>query len=263
MIIDGNKISKEIIWGLETKKPLPFGLAAILIGGDKSSESFLLQKEKLAKVLKISFQIFRFKDTDSQLIIEEKIKELNADPKIGGIILQLPLPKAFNQQVLIEKLSNFKDIDNLKDGGVFESPSVLTIKEILSRISFNIKNRVVAIVGLGFLVGRPIAKWLAGEVAGPKNVLLFDKDNFDKNLLKGADLVISGAGVSKLITGEFIKEGAVLIDFGYSYIDGRVFGDFDFESCEFKSKYITPTPGGTGPILIPELFSNLYKSAKL
>ncbi|MST04234.1 MAG: bifunctional 5,10-methylenetetrahydrofolate dehydrogenase/5,10-methenyltetrahydrofolate cyclohydrolase [Candidatus Pacebacteria bacterium] len=258
MIIEGKKIAEGIVAGLKKNKPIEKGITAILTMEDMVSESFLLEKRKIAEQLDIKFELVRLSDFSEEKEILAKIEDLNKDKNCGGIILQLPVAEKFNKDNLISKIDEKKDIDCLKGGKLVLPPAVETLKSILKFYKFNLKDKKISVVGLGFLVGGPISKFLIDEI-GKENVSLFDESNFNKEKLAESDLIISGTGSPRLINGEFIKKGVFLVDFGYSYPDGKVSGDFDFDSCELKSGCITPTPGGTGPILIAELFSNFYK----
>lgn len=258
MIIEGKKIAEGMVANLKKNKPISKGITAILTMEDMVSESFILEKRKIAEQLGIKFELIKFSSFSEEKDILTKIENLNKDENCGGIILQLPVADKFNKDNLISKIDEKKDVDCLRGGRLVLPPAVETLKSILKFYKFNLKGKKVSVVGLGFLVGGPISKFLINEI-GQENVSLFDEGNFNKEKLIESDLIVSGTGSPKIINGEFIKKGAFLIDFGYSYPDGKVSGDFDFDSCELKSGFITPTPGGTGPILIAELFSNFYK----
>ena len=258
-IIDGRKIAEKILNRLK-KQPKPKKiLAAVLVGTNPASISFLKQKEKAADSLGIQFQLYRFSSKISEVTLKKKINQLNRDPKIGGIIIQLPLSKKINRESIIELLAKNKDIDALKSSELVLPPAVGALDAILKTIRFALKGKRVVVIGRGFLVGKPIAIWLKSKV---KRLDIFYSTFFDKRILEQADLIISGVGVSGLVKGSQIKKGAVLVDFGYSASGGKLTGDFDFESCAKKAKYITPVPGGTGPILVAKLLDNFYRLTK-
>ena len=259
MIIDGRKIAGSILGRLR-KLPQPREiLAAVLVGQNPASVSFLKQKEKAAKSLGVAFKLYKLPSTVGAPELKRKIISLNRHPKIGGIIIQLPLPKKMNQSEMINLIGSHKDVDALKSSKRFLSPTVGTLKEILKAIKFNFENKKAVVVGRGFLVGQPIADWLRDKV---QLLTITDKDNFG-TALKAADLVVTGVGKPALITGSLIKKGSVIVDFGYSVtgrgLKRRVSGDVDFLSCQRKAAFITPTPGGTGPIVVAQLFENFYK----
>jgi|SRR3989344_5777634 len=269
MIIDGRRIAEKILNRLK-KQPKPKKiLAAVLVGKNPASISFLKQKEKAAKSLDITFKLYKFSSTLGEPRLKKKIISLNRNPKIGGIIIQLPLPKGINRDSIIALLAKNKDVDALKSAALVLPPAVGALDAVLKAIRFSLKSAWVVVVGRGLLVGKPIAEWLKNRVS---RLDIFYSTFFDKRILGEADLVVSGVGVSGLVKGSQIKKGAVLVDFGYSLKQegrrkrkrgtARIKGDFDFESCARKAKYITPTPGGTGPILVAKLLENFYKLSR-
>lgn len=265
MVIDGRQIAASILERLKKQLKPPKILAAVLVGSNPASISFLKQKEKTAQILGIKFKLYKFKSSISEGKLKAEIKKLNQDKRIGGIIIQLPLPQKINRKAIVQTLEVKKDVDALKSSGMVLPPAVGVLKEILERIHFKLRGKKAVVVGRGPLVGEPITKWLKSRT---KSLTVFHTRFFDKKMLKEADLVVSGVGKAGLIQGDFLKKGVVIIDFGYSISRSgltrissgkpRIQGDFDFESCREKAKVITPTPGGTGPILVAKLFENFY-----
>jgi 5,10-methylene-tetrahydrofolate dehydrogenase/methenyl tetrahydrofolate cyclohydrolase len=285
MIIDGKKIANDIVERLAVRsKPRRF-LAAVLVGDDPASISFLKQKEKTAQKLGVDFRLFQFPATVAKDVLRLAIKKMGNDPACGGIILQLPLPNREDELDVLSAISRVKDVDVLgkKALDAFRAgtnailpPAVGVVSEILAISNIPASERrgspngrqypisKFAIVGAGKLVGQPIAIWLTGKA---KEVIVLDKGD-DLNRLKDADVVISGTGVPGLIKPDMLKENALVIDFGYGErIAGsgerRVSGDFDanvleIENCKIAKLNHTPTPGGTGPILVAKLFENFY-----
>ncbi|MBI4119329.1 MAG: bifunctional 5,10-methylenetetrahydrofolate dehydrogenase/5,10-methenyltetrahydrofolate cyclohydrolase, partial [Parcubacteria group bacterium] len=177
------------------------------------------------------------------------------------VIVQLPLPAKYGRQPVINAVDPEKDVDCITERmlGKFYTgrspivlPAVGAVQEVLGTMNYELGMKKVAVVGAGFLVGKPIANWLMGRV---RELYILDKGS-DLDLLTGADLVISGVGQAGLIRPERLKEGVGVIDFGISYVDGKMRGDF--ESAELKAAWYTPTPGGTGPIVVAKLFENFY-----
>ncbi len=264
-IIDGKKIADEILTRLATlPKPKRF-LAAVLIGDDPSSMSFLKQKEKTAWKLGVDFRLYQFSASIAKDDLRLTIKKMGNDPACGGIILQLPLPNRDDEQDVLNAISRVKDIDVLGEKALAafragESailpPAVGVVREVIMDYGLLIMESTVAVIGAGRLVGRPIATWLTGKA---KEVLILDKGD-DLKRLEDADVVISGAGVPGLITPDMLKDGAIVIDFGYGLLNGKPSGDFNGEGLRIKDYglLITPTPGGTGPILVAKLFENFY-----
>lgn len=257
IVIDGKKIAAEILEPLKYQPKPEKKLVAVLVGDDSSSISFLKQKEKMAKELGIEFKLYTFTGDVDQEDLEEKIEEIGKDERVGGIIIQLPLPPRFNRERIIARINPKKDIDAITPNVLVESLPVAVLKAILSSVGYDINDKVVAVVGRGILIGKPVAEWIKGKC---REVLVFSSAS---NLadLKIADLVITGVGKAGLIKPEMLKSGVGVIDFGFDTKDGKISGDLDIKSLvtsHSSLSFYTPTPGGTGPILVAELFRNFY-----
>lgn len=265
MVIDGKKIAVDIIAELKKRpKPDKF-LAAILVGENPASISFLNQKKKIADELGVDFRLHKLPEDVPQNDLTGDIKTLAADANCGGIILQLPLPAGLDRNRTVEVIPPEKDVDALRSALQLNEvpsllpPAVLVVEAVIRNSKFEIQNSSVAVVGLGFLVGRPVANWAKGKF---KEVFLLDKGD-DLSVLKNADIVVCGTGVPSLIKPDVLKENALVIDFGYGQKDGKPSGDFDANSLINRSTNslisYTPVPGGTGPILVAKLLENFYK----
>jgi methylenetetrahydrofolate dehydrogenase (NADP+)/methenyltetrahydrofolate cyclohydrolase len=184
-----------------------------------------------------------------------KIKNICSDKKTGGIVIQLPIPPKFNLEEILNLIPPEKDVDALNNANInVLSPVVNTIKEILKIAKINPKSKNVVIIGNGRLVGMPAAKWFADQKA---IVTILDK--YSKDIIspiKQADIIISGVGKANLITPTMIKNGAVCIDFGFSEKNKKISGDFSQKVAK-KAGVFTPTPGGTGPLTVAKLITNL------
>jgi methylenetetrahydrofolate dehydrogenase (NADP+)/methenyltetrahydrofolate cyclohydrolase len=271
--IDGKKIAFQIIENLK-KMPVPKKFLAIfVVGNNLATESFIKQKEKVAKELGVDFRIYRFDSGISNDQLREKIRQVVFSSRCGGAILQLPLSSNLNYKYVANIIPPNKDIDLLSErmiGSFYNNrskilpPSVSTIVHILKEVNFDINlGKKVAIVGSGALIGKPAAVWFLSRA---KEVFVFNRGS-DFSFLKEADLVILGVGQPKLVKANMLKRGAGVIDFGYGFDDkGKVCGDFDADSLkDVKSDYLsfyTPTPKGTGPILVACLFENFYTLLK-
>lgn len=260
MVIDGEKIAEDIIAGLK-RQPVPGKfLAAIVVGDDPASVSFMRQKEKVARELGVDFQIYRRPTSIDSGELGAEIEELAGEESCGGIILQLPLPSRLDRARIIAMIPEEKDVDALRGGSAVPPPAVGVVHEIIENCELKIENLTVAVVGMGFLVGQPVAKWFRGRA---KELLTLDVGD-DLARLKNADVVILGVGKAGLVKPEMLKENALVIDFGYSRgTDGTLYGDFDSSQIEnWKLKIgnlrYTPVPHGTGPILVAKLFENFY-----
>jgi len=278
MIIDGKEIAKGILNKLNSlPKPGKF-LAAVLVGDDESSVSFLKQKEKVAKELGVDFRLYTFPKEIKNDDLRDEVRKIADHKTCGGVIVQLPLPEGVNAQYVLNAIPREKDVDVLGERalGAFYAdrnpvvpPAVGVVQEILVACRLPLVASSVAVVGVGALVGKPVSMWLTRRV---KELRLLHKGS-DFGMLQGADIVILGAGQVGIVTPEMLKANACVIDFGYDA--GK--GDFDASSLKsqisrlgrgspgaanlkFEFSY-TPTPGGTGPILVAKLFENFYKLA--
>jgi len=274
MKINGLEIAKKIIENLKSKpRPKKF-LAAILVGEDPTSLSFLNQKEKVAKELGVDFRIYQFPENIKNDELRREVNRIANQKPVGGVIVQLPLPEHLNKYYVLNPIPREKDVDVLSERalGAFYNgrnpvlpPAVGTIQEIIENCKLKIENLRVAVVGLGFLVGKPITVWLMGKCL--EIYLLYKGCDF--KILKNADLVITGVGQPGLIKPEMLKSGAGVIDFGYSISKSQsanrkaqIRGDFDTERLaisDVRLAFYTPTPGGTGPILVAKIFENFYR----
>ncbi|MDP2855675.1 MAG: bifunctional 5,10-methylenetetrahydrofolate dehydrogenase/5,10-methenyltetrahydrofolate cyclohydrolase [bacterium] len=265
VIVDGKNLAREILDSLR-----PFfvasktAFAVISIGDDPAALSFIKEKSRAAGTLGIEFLHFNFTSDVSNKFLRAKIGEIAKRKFIKGIIIQLPLPQKFNTQYLLNVIPVDKDPDllNERSFGAFLTgrfkiipPAAETVKIILEKYGIVIKGKACVVLGSGRLVGLPVANWLMQEKA-----TVFVLNEFTKNpekIAKKADIVVASVGKPDLITKNMIKKGAIVIDFGYGQKNGKILGDVDFESVKRRAGLITPTPGGTGPLLVAALFQNL------
>lgn len=263
IIVDGKKIADAIINDLKSKPAPQKFVAAILVGEDPASVSFLEQKGKTAKLLGVDFRLYRFPAAIKNDELRRETEKIAAHKTCGGVIVQLPLPEHINRHYILNVIPREKDLDVLGERalGAFYAgrnpvlpPAVGVTEIIIQEMNLRPEDLRVAVVGLGLLVGRPIAVWLMRKA---KELILLHRGS-DFSLLKEADLVISGVGKAGLVNTAMLREGAGVIDFGYCSVNGKLAGDFDPSHSELLGFY-TPTPGGTGPILVAKLFENFYK----
>ncbi|MEK7147142.1 MAG: bifunctional 5,10-methylenetetrahydrofolate dehydrogenase/5,10-methenyltetrahydrofolate cyclohydrolase [Patescibacteria group bacterium] len=264
-IIDGKKIKEEIIARLKNQPRPGKRLAAILFGNDRLSEIFIKEKEKAAKELGVDFKIYQFDEKLSNDQARDEISKIALQKPVGGVIVQLPLPEYLNGRYVLNVIPREKDVDVLGERalGAFYAnrnlvlpPPAGAVEEILNSKSYILNSKNVAVVGLGFLIGRPIGLWLIGKA---QEIYLLASQS-DLGILKHADLVISGVGKAGLIKPDMLKNGAGIIDFGYEEVNGKAKGDFDANTPGVdKMSFYTSTPGGTGPIVVAKIFENFYK----
>ncbi len=255
MLIDGRAIAWDILSDLK-KKPAPGKtLAAILVGAHTASVSFLKQKEKTAAELGVRFILNPFPASVSEQQLEGEMLRLAYDRGVGGIILQLPLPPGFNRDRLIKLIPKEKDVDGLNGLGVLP-PAAGALEEILKNLRFSMEGKRAVVVGRGVLVGVPIAAWLTQAGA---HLTVTDRDDLDRVTIHSADLIVSGVGVPGIISADLVRPGAVVVDFGSGLKDGKIRGDVEYEEVSRRGAVVTPTPGGTGPIVVAKLFENFYR----
>jgi methylenetetrahydrofolate dehydrogenase (NADP+)/methenyltetrahydrofolate cyclohydrolase len=267
MVINGRSVADSLI--SKINKSVSRHLTIFILGRDSASLSFIKQKINLAKRVGIKTKIISLPTSTTSKKLISLIEKENNDVLCGGIVIQLPLPSKLNRQNILNSINIKKDVDVLSGSakevwlsGFFKinPPAVGVLLEIIKNQKLDLKKSSVAVVGLGFLVGRPIASYLVGKC---KKLYLLDKGN-DLKVLKNTDLIISGVGRAGLIKSNILKRGALVIDFGYQNKNGKMSGDFYIPkkiNIEFENKKIkyTPTPGGTGPILVVKLLENFLR----
>ncbi len=253
MRIDGRKIAEGIYEGLKYL-PIPQRrMIAVLVGGDKASASFLARKAAAAQSLGIGFEIVSFSGIELEEDIARSITLFAKDSLVGGIVLQLPVPAAYNRDVLIRAIGIVKDVDNLSGQASVLPPAVLTVQAVLASCGKKIFDyNSIRIVGNGFLVGAPIARF-CGQIGIPYEIANSKTENLE-SFVRGGDLVIGGVGKASLLNADWLRGGAGAIDFGFP-------PDFSQELLAQNGgrlAFYTPTPYGTGPILIAKLLENFY-----
>jgi methylenetetrahydrofolate dehydrogenase (NADP+)/methenyltetrahydrofolate cyclohydrolase len=255
MTVDCRALADAVFADLSRRPQPEQKLVAFLIGDDAVSVSFLAQKKKAAERLGVRFSIERIPPGMPERAVAGLLSAHAGDVSVGGIILQLPLPSGYDRSALVTRIPAEKDVDALSTDRLVRSPAVGVCEAIFRALALNVAVMRIAVVGRGLLVGAPIARAFTGRA---KQVSVFDIRDFSADALKDADVIISGAGAPSLITGDMVKEGAICIDFGYSELAGKLRGDIDQATVKDRAAYLTPTPGGTGPLLVAKLFENFY-----
>jgi len=273
-LLDGKKIAhrleaeqKKKVASLKKKGVNP-ALAVILVGEDPASEVYVSKKKEAAARIGLKVNLYKYPKFSRTDTIVSKIKKLNVDKKTHGIIVQLPLPKKINQEEIIEAISPSKDVDGfhpLNWGRLaYKSEGLLpctpaAVMEILYSYKISLKGKEVVIVGKGNFVGKPLSILLLNEDSTLTVVHSNTKDL--KFHTKNADILISAAGCPRLIKGDMVKNGVVVVDVGISRVGNKIVGDVDFKNVFKKASYITPVPGGVGPVTVAELLKNVIKIA--
>lgn len=267
IILDGRKLADEILDKIRkkiNKEKLKLTLGVIWVGNDKVSEGFISQKKIACEKVGINFKLFKFPLKIKEDELKREIKKIVKNPNITGIIIQLPLPKRLNAEEYLNLIPEHKDVDVLSEeslGKFYQGvlpilpPTVGGILGILIRYRINLKGKNVVIIGAGRLVGLPLAIQFLREKATTSIINKSTKDVF--SFTKKADILISGVGKLNLIKGNMVKKGVIIIDAGSAFKNGKIYGDVDFNSVIKKVKYITPVPGGVGPMTVSCLIENL------
>ncbi len=271
-ILDGKKISLEILDEIKKEvEQLSFVpvFCDILVGNDKASIQYVNLKKKKATELGINFYdaVFIETITTEELLVE--IQKINNLPNMCGVIVQLPLPIHIDTREILNAISPELDVDALgkKVGENFYEgseemvpPTALACVALINSLNLDLQNKNIVVLGEGKLVGKPVAQMLKNRNLNFK-ILNSETEN-NEEIIKSADIIISGIGKGKYLTGDMIKEGVIIIDAGTSEEGGSIVGDVDFESASGLASHITPVPGGVGPMTVAMLFSNVLKVAK-
>jgi methylenetetrahydrofolate dehydrogenase (NADP+)/methenyltetrahydrofolate cyclohydrolase len=285
-IIDGKEIAQRIrdelaveIKRLKEKGVVP-GLGVILVGDDPASRSYVTAKEKACHEIGIFSDDNRLPATATQGELLALIRKMNADPRINGILVQLPLPKHLNESEVLLAIDPDKDVDGFHPVNVgrmvvgekaFWPCTPHGVLQMLVRSGVKIEGAHAVIVGRSNIVGKPLANMLMakGPLGNATVTVCHTKTKDIAAYTRQADIVIAAAGRPNTVTADMIKEGAVVIDVGVNRIEDatkktgfRLVGDADFEGCKAKASMITPVPGGVGPMTITMLLYNTVESAR-
>ena len=271
-ILNGKKLSGKILANLkkEIKKYKPdLTLVVVQVGENPVSQIFINQKKKACEKVGFNFKLFKFPARISAIELKKEIERIVKNPTNSGGIIQLPLPEKFLPEDFLNLIPEEKDVDVLskKSLGKFYQgtlkilpPTVQGILYLFKNYKIELKWKNVVIVGAGRLVGFPLAIQLLKEKATLSVLNEFTKDA--PSFIKKADILISGVGKPNLIRGNMVKKGVVVIDVGTSIKEGKLTGDVEFKSVSKKASYITPVPGGVGPLTVACLLENLVKLNK-
>lgn len=261
--IDGKKISENILKDIKKQIKLnglePW-LAVILVGDDPASGIYVKLKEKRSQEVGIRVQKFFLPKIVKEKELLEIIDFLNRNSKINGILVQLPLPNHLTTDKIIKKINPDKDIDGFLHSSNFDPPFILAIWRSIQATKINLKNKKIVALVNSKIFGNKLQDFFK-EKEIKINYFLSKKNNLNK--LKQADIVITACGKPDLINSSHIKDGAILIDGGVSKRNGEVRGDINKENVAGKAAWLTPVPGGTGPLTIAFLLKNVLKSYKL
>jgi len=276
MIIDGKKeaellreeIKKEILKIKKSKNKVP-GLTVILIGNYTPSQIYVKNKEKNSKEVGMNSDVIKYSDDVSEKEILNKIKELNNDQNVSGILVQLPLPKQIDKEKIINAIHPSKDVDgfnpvnvgNLSSGYQGLVPCTpMGCLMLIKKVEKNLSGKHAVIIGRSNLNGKPMAQLLLKENC-TVTIVHSKTKNLQQECLK-ADIIVAAVGVPNLVKKDWVKKDAIVIDVGINKLNDKIVGDVEFDQVKDIAKAITPVPGGVGPMTIACLLKNTLECFK-
>lgn len=274
-IIDGKAVSafikdkvREEVSALKSKG-IDTCLAVILVGNDPASQIYVANKKKACEALGIISKEFLLPETATEEELLNLIKKLNEDKSVNGILCQLPLPKGLDEKKVINAISPLKDVDAFHPSNVgkimigdydFAPCTPAGVMEMLKYYDISVEGKNCVVIGRSNIVGKPMSMLLLHK-NGTVTVCHSKTENL-KEVCSKADILVAAVGKANFVTADMVKDGAVVIDVGMNRSDGKLCGDVDFERVKEKASYITPVPGGVGPMTIAMLMKNTLTAAK-
>jgi len=288
MILDGKQIAKTIREELRAQienlraqgKRVP-KLAIVIVGNNPASETYVNNKLKACAEVGIEAVKLAYPTEITEQTLLTEVRRLNSDETIDGFIVQLPLPDHITETTILSAIDRRKDVDGLTPENVGRTvqglPSIISatprgIRELLARYQIKTEGKHVVVIGRSNIVGKPVALLLmqrpylslpgmsAASLGDATVTICHSKTQDLKSICLTADIIIVAAGSPKLLTADMVKEGATIIDVGINRVDGKLVGDVDFEHVAPKAAYITPVPGGVGPMTIVSLLQNTLQA---
>ena len=269
MILDGKKLREELLANYKKiieKENLKIKLAIIQVGDNEASNIYVKNKEKYCNMVGIKTDIYKLSSDTKEEELINLIDKLNKIKEVTGIILQSPVPKHIDYDKCSKTILSSKDVDGFTKENIYKlymnedtimPATVKGIIVLLKKYNINIDGSNVVIIGRGNIVGKPLSLALTNENATVSLLHSHTKDI--TQYTKEADIIISACGTPNIITSDMIKDNSVVIDVGVNRINGKIVGDVDFENVSKKASYITPNPGGVGPMTIAMIIDNLIK----
>ena len=272
-ILDGKKIKNKILDELRSEVadlPIKPTLVVIQVGNNEASNIYIKQKEKMAFFVGYNFKLLKFDEDikEKELILE--IDKLNKDDNVNAILVQLPLPKRMNVKLILNTISEMKDVDGLSSvnaGKLFHGEDTLIpctpfgVMKLLSEYQIEVRGKNVTVVGASDLVGKPLAVLLNDAGATVTLCHSLTKNLKEQTLL--ADIIVVAVGKPDLITGDMVRDGAIVVDVGINKVNDKICGDVNFSDVLDKVSYISPVPGGAGPMTVAMLGVNVLKAYKM
>ncbi len=275
LILDGKFVAQEIQNAIKKKIDISFAkitLATVLVGDDKPSQLYVNNKHKQAAAASINSVHVNLPGNISQKDLESKICELAKDPSINGILIQMPLPKGLNEEIIIEMIPSEKDVDGLKEqnlgklivgNDVLRPCTPLGVMKLLEYYKIVTSGKKALVIGRSRLVGMPQVIMLSAKGIDCTVTLAHSKTKNLDELISQSEIIIPAVGVPNIINAKNVKKDAVILDVGISSDNSGIHGDVDFKGVDGIAKAVTPMPGGTGPMTVACLLENTVKAAEL
>lgn len=275
-IIDGKAISEQLREGMKvevaqmTAQGMKPCLAVIIVGEDPASKVYVRNKERACKQLGMDSILLRLPEETTQQELIERVDALNNDKSVNGILVQLPLPKDIDEAEILRRISPEKDVDGFHavNAGRLMQGEKCTVActpagclDLIRTTGVNIEGAEAVVVGRSNIVGKPMAMLLLQNNATV--TICHSRTKNLREVTRRADILVAAVGRQRMITGDMIKSGAVVIDVGINRVDGKLVGDVDFESACEVAGWITPVPGGVGPMTITELMRNTIDATRM
>lgn len=273
IILDGKKLKEKKLKELKDEVSTieeKLNLTVIQVGNDPASCIYVEQKRKMAQYVGFTFSHIKLDENIEENELINLIEKLNNDTSVTGIIIQMPLPKHINETTVQNKILYYKDIDGLSDINagrlVHNTKSLISctplgIMHLLEEYNIDIASKYVVIVGRSNLVGKPLVNLFLNHDATVS--ICHSKTKNLSTITKQADILIVAVGKKHIITKDMIKENAIVIDVGINRIDNKLYGDVDFDNVKTKVSYISPVPGGVGPMTVAEIGENVIEAYRI
>lgn len=273
-LLNGREIAKDYRAGLSAEveklkeKGITPNLTVVIVGNDGASLSYVRSKNKAAEKIGMTSDIVRLEDDVTEEEVLEVLERLNNDDSVSGILVQVPLPEQVSEEKVLESIAPHKDVDGFSPVNIgrlytgqrtFVPCTPLGIMELLKHTG-SLEGKNVAVIGRSHIVGQPVAKLLTDQ-----NATVTLMHSRTKNMVENLhtyDVIVSAVGSPGLVKAEHIKDGAVVIDVGNTMVDDKLAGDVDFDAAKEKAGWITPVPGGVGPLTITMVLNNTLLAAK-
>lgn len=276
VIIDGKALSKKIrddikeeVAKIVSENGVTPCLAVVLVGNDPASEIYVRNKIKGCEYTGIKSLSYKLEESTTEEELVSLIEKLNADNTVHGILVQMPLPKHINEKRILSLIDPKKDVDGFSVEQIgmlgLGTPDLITctphgVIELIKSTGVDMSGKHAVVIGRSNVVGKPLMNLLLLENCTV--TVCHSKTEDLPSITRQADILVAAIGRPKFVTEDMVKEGAIVIDVGINRVDGKVCGDVDFENVEKKASYITPVPGGVGPMTITMLLKNTLKAVR-